>query len=101
MRRDIEPPRVEVHGAATAFLRSARVELRTGRADAIVRYTLDGSEPGPDSPIYREPITLDRSCTLRAVAELDGVPSPLPTTREFEAWTADNLIATVAASIAT
>jgi hypothetical protein len=35
---------------------------------ASIHYTLDGSLPNAMSPIYREPLTLDRSTRLRAVA---------------------------------
>ncbi|PTY00382.1 glycoside hydrolase family 38 C-terminal domain-containing protein [Opitutus sp. ER46] len=43
-----------------------------------LRYTLDGTEPGPSSPQYEHPITVSRDLTLQA-RELDpnGVPGPL------------------------
>ena len=37
-----------------------------------IRYTLDGSEPGPDSPVYAEPIEIRESCTLKAKSERSG-----------------------------
>ncbi len=40
--------------------------------DAVIRYTLDGSEPGGDSAVYREPIAITGNMTVRAVAALDG-----------------------------
>lgn len=33
---------------------------------AELRYTLDGSEPTPSSPLYREPIKIDKTLTLKA-----------------------------------
>lgn len=36
--------------------------------DAAVHYTLDGTEPTPDSPVYSEPFTLTTTAEVRAVA---------------------------------
>ena len=36
--------------------------------DAPIYYTLDGSEPTETSAIYTEPVVLDKSCTIKAVA---------------------------------
>lgn len=90
-----EPPRVTLHGAPSAFLGSARVELRCDRPDASLHYTLDGSAPDARSPEYTEPIELRESCSLRAVAVCDGVVSPFVTSHTFEAWSAASLIAAV------
>ncbi len=41
-----------------------------------IRYTLDGSKPGPTSPVYEAPIKLDRSAVVTATAFLpDGTPA--------------------------
>ena len=42
---------------------------------STIHYTLDGSEPTKGSPRYWEPIVLDRTCTVKAIARLDGKPS--------------------------
>lgn len=39
---------------------------------AAIHFTTDGREPGPDSPRYRDPLTLDASTTIQAVAIADG-----------------------------
>lgn len=36
--------------------------------DAPIYYTLDGSEPTETSALYTEPVVLDKSCTIKAVA---------------------------------
>ncbi len=36
--------------------------------DAEIRYTLNGDEPNEDSPLYKEPITLNRPCKVMAKA---------------------------------
>lgn len=38
------------------------------QGDAPIRYTLDGSEPTEDSPLYRKPILIKESCTVKAKA---------------------------------
>ncbi len=46
--------------------------------DAIIRYTLDGSVPGENSPIYSSPITLNQTTPVRARSFRDGFfPSPV------------------------
>ncbi len=43
-----------------------------GQGDNPIRYTLDGSEPGPDSPVYREPLEIRDDCILKARLEKEG-----------------------------
>jgi hypothetical protein len=59
-------------GAGT-FVGSETVTLSV-QAKADIHYTLDGSLPTVMSPIYREPITLDKSTRLRAVAVVRAAP---------------------------
>jgi hypothetical protein len=42
---------------------------------AEIRYTLDGSEPDMNSPVYQSPILLEKSAVLTAVSVKDGVKS--------------------------
>jgi hypothetical protein len=44
------------------------VVLRTSTTGAVVRYTMDGSEPGSNSPIFASPIALTTTLTVRARA---------------------------------
>ena len=55
-----------VHAPGSALTLSAP-------APALIRYTLDGSEPDESSEKYTEPLVLDESCTLRARAYLEGL----------------------------
>lgn len=48
---------------------SVRVDLT---APGLIRYTLDGSVPTADSPLYTGPITLRSTCVVRAVSFEDG-----------------------------
>ncbi len=53
--------------SAGTFVGSERVTIRV-QARADIHFTLDGSLPTVMSPIYRGPVTLERSTRLRAVA---------------------------------
>ena len=53
--------------SAGAFVDSETVTL-TASAGAVIHFTLDGSLPSAVSPVYRDPIRLDRSTRLRAIA---------------------------------
>ena len=39
------------------------------QGDTPIRYTLDGSMPGPDSPLYTEPIEIREDCVLKAKSD--------------------------------
>lgn len=52
--------------SAHLFTEPVEITLATTTPGAEIRYTLDGSEPGPQSPRYTEPVRVDRSLTLRA-----------------------------------
>jgi hypothetical protein len=68
-----EPPEVVFEPPGGGFAGEVQVTLR-GRGGADVRYTLDGSAPDSDSPLYSTPIRLLGTTLLRAraVREADG-----------------------------
>lgn len=86
-----EPPSVEIGADAEAFVGTTTVRLEANRPDAVVRYTLDGSTPTRDSPVYSRLIELNHSATVRAAAEIGGVLSPLQSSRAFRRYSADSL----------
>lgn len=55
------------------FTESQNVSLRCAVPGTEIRYTLDGSEPTPDSPLYRQPLRLTRTTTLKARALRQGL----------------------------
>jgi YVTN family beta-propeller protein len=67
----IEPPGRDADGPVTAT-------ISHGDPLAEIRYTLDGSSPGPSSTRYAEPLKLERSTTLRARAFRDGWARSIP-----------------------
>lgn len=63
------------HTAATpTFTVSADGEVTIiASPGAEVRYTIDGSEPTAESPLYTEPFTVTESCTVRGTAHIEGL----------------------------
>ena len=62
--------------AAGAFQGRQLVEIESTADDAIIRYTLDGSDPSPTTGIiYNMPVNLYQSCTLKAIAYKEGLES--------------------------
>ena len=60
----------EVKAEITVNKEKGCVEVELGAQSNIpIRYTLDGSEPGADSPRYSGPIEIRESCTLKAKNE--------------------------------
>ncbi len=53
------------------------VSLTTTNPAAVIRYTLDGSEPTPEATPYANPLPLTASAEVKAVAYLDGAPGPM------------------------
>ena len=52
------------------------LEILSETEGAVIRYTLDGSEPGPGAgSVYNGPILVDRTTTLRAMATREGLES--------------------------
>src|SRR5207237_44123 len=63
----------------TAFLDKQVVTLASPSPKSEIRYTLDGSEPTPNSPLYSGPITLTATTTVKARSMRPGL-TVLPTT---------------------
>lgn len=54
--------------------RDGQVTL-SAAAGTVIRYTTDGSDPGPDSPVYEKPFMLPYGGTVKAVSEYRGKAS--------------------------
>jgi len=66
---------------------SFAVELEA-RNGASIRYTLDGGEPGPGSPLYAEPLLVKEETTVKARAYWPDGTSSLVESRTFKPATA-------------
>jgi hypothetical protein len=58
--------------------KAVTVTIKTTTPDAVIRYTLDGSTPGPEEgTVYTTPVAVDKTTTITAVAfARDLGPSP-------------------------
>ena len=50
------------------------IRLKNNSQRAEIRYTLDGETPGPESKVYKGPIDLKNTQTVRAISILEGNP---------------------------
>jgi hypothetical protein len=66
----VAPPGIKPAGSD--FKNPVQVTIVAPDETAQVRYTLDGTPPGPSSPIYDGPISLTSSATVRARAFKSG-----------------------------
>jgi hypothetical protein len=61
---------------AGTYMNKQTVTISHSRADAMIRYTLDGSEPVQSSLIYEHPVVIDKTSVLKAKAfHSDFLPS--------------------------
>jgi alpha-tubulin suppressor-like RCC1 family protein len=61
-----EAPTFEPPGGT--YIEPQLVQISTTTPAAVIRYTLDGREPTGDSPIYRRPVSLEETATIKAKA---------------------------------
>ena len=59
---------VRIETPTSGFLESTDVRLASPDPGAVIRYTLDGTDPGRDASLYVAPLRIDRDCTLKARA---------------------------------
>lgn len=69
-------PDIRVAGFVGA--RPALVTLSCETPDAIIRYTLDGTEPTVASPVYTQPFPVSAPATVTAIAFVNGLKPSLP-----------------------
>jgi hypothetical protein len=73
-----------IHSSKKLYVdESAKVELTSSTADAIIYYTIDGSEPNKNSILYKEPIILNTSTFLKAKAFKNGLLESLTLGRQI------------------
>ena len=53
-------------------LEGLQLTIESQTTDGTIHYTMDGTEPTKQSVVYREPITLTRNCTVKAVVIKEG-----------------------------
>ena len=58
--------------------------MQASTPQSVIHYTLDGSHPNSDSPVYEVPLTISTSTTVRAVAVRQGWLNSIVTTAVFD-----------------
>jgi outer membrane protein OmpA-like peptidoglycan-associated protein len=52
-----------------------RVRISSATPGAVVRYTTDGSTPTAKSPVYKGPIEVEKTTTIKTIAQVPGLPA--------------------------
>ena len=77
VQSDVPTPTISL--ASGTYYTAQTVTLACEDPDAVIRYTLDGTQPDETSPVYSEAITITQTTTLKAVAELNDELSAVAT----------------------
>ena len=59
--------------AAGSYKAFQSVTINCATQEATIHYTIDGTEPTADSPVYEEPIAVETTTTIKAIAMKDGM----------------------------
>jgi alpha-mannosidase len=70
---ELQATLTDIQAPQKNFLDSTSATITCPIPGAEVRYTLDGSDPTPSSPLYLGPIAITKAATLKSRAFLDGV----------------------------
>jgi uncharacterized repeat protein (TIGR02543 family) len=91
---DLKPAPSLTASLPSGFYTNAQsVSLDCTGAVTAVRYTLDGSVPGPDSPVYSNAVAIAANTILRARAFVTGwIPGPILTRSYFVGEPADRTL---------
>jgi hypothetical protein len=76
--------RVRAEPDGGSFPVSVVVVLRSPVVNGVIRYTLDGTSPTKDSPVYESPILLTETTTVRSRAFVGEVAASLEGVAEFD-----------------
>lgn len=71
-----------IGGDLELFGSETLVHMGTRTPGAVIRYTLDGSEPTPESRLYEGPFPVVESCTIKAKAFGEGMQPSRTVSRE-------------------
>ena len=58
--------------AEGTYLTTQNVEISSATEGAVIHYTMDGTDPTENSPIYSQPIVISVTTTLKAIATATG-----------------------------
>lgn len=71
-------PVIEPSAAHVSEAEPVTVKIKSALPEAVIHYTLDGSEPNENSPVYTEPLLIGKDAVLKATAYHPvRLPSPV------------------------
>jgi hypothetical protein len=73
----VQPVVVAPPMAAPAVSSFAVVTISNSTPNSVIHYTLDGSDPTLNSPVYNGALNLTSSCTVKAASFLNGISGPI------------------------
>ena len=79
------PPRIEAD--ADIFVESMMVTIKPSRQKGEIRYTLDGSDPGKDALLYKEPFEITETTVIKARIYFPNGSSSFAVDRKFSTAT--------------
>ena len=79
----LSTPSVQIYPPGGTFYAPRQVILTTELDDSPIHYTLDGTNPTEDSPLYTAPLSLSSTAELRAIAHLPAQSSGAVATASF------------------
>ena len=68
---------------AGTYYEAQEVTIACSTADATIYYTTDGSDPDDNSEVYTEPISVEESMTIKAIAMKEGYENSNIATAEY------------------
>jgi len=91
----LAPARVTIEPDVSVFMDRQQVTLTSDTPGATIYYTLDGSEPTPQSTRYTGPFELTRTATVKASAWVDETPGYPIAEKAYECRKAADLLPAV------
>ncbi len=88
----LAPARVTITPDASVFLGSQKVSLASDTPGATIYYTLDGSEPTPQSQRYSGPFELAETATIKASAWVGRTPGYPISEKHYECRSGADLL---------
>jgi GH43 family beta-xylosidase len=73
----------DIHPRGAIFNNNVMVTLTSRTAGAVIRYTLDGSEPGPQSLLYEKPLVVDKTIEVKTRAYKEEMRLSATTSQHF------------------
>lgn len=76
-------PAPEISPQSGTYLSSQMITLGCALSDAFIHYTLDGTDPTSESPVYSVPLEITQSTVVKAMARKKGWKDSQTATAEF------------------